>query len=96
MERILVRRITKTEVEWRFEVQVGDAHNHTAHVVTLGQGYWQKFASRYSRPEDLIAASFHFLLGREPKESILFQFDLSLISKYFPEYEEEMKKENGS
>jgi hypothetical protein len=32
------------------------------------------------------------LLEREPKESILNRFDLSVISRYFPEYEREIKK----
>lgn len=36
--------------------------------------------------EHLIAASFRFLLDREPKESILARFDLSVIERYFPEY----------
>ena len=36
--------------------------------------------------------SFEFLLEREPKESILRQFDLPLIGRYFPEYEREIKK----
>ena len=31
-----------------------------------------------------------FLLEREPKESILRSFDLTVISRYFAEYEREM------
>ncbi len=37
--------------------------------------------------ERLVEASFAFLLEREPRESILGTFDLSAISRYFPEYE---------
>jgi len=33
-----------------------------------------------------------FLLERESKESILSTFDLRVIEKYFPEYEQEIKK----
>jgi hypothetical protein len=32
------------------------------------------------------------LLEREPKESILTRFDLSVIGRYFPEYEREIKR----
>jgi hypothetical protein len=32
---------------------------------------------------------FRFLLGREPKESILGRFDATAISRYFPEFERE-------
>jgi hypothetical protein len=34
-----------------------------------------------------VAASFRFLLDREPRQSILGRFDLAVISRYFPEYE---------
>jgi len=37
-------------------------------------------------PEELIEASFRFLLDREPKESILGRFGLGVISQYFPDY----------
>ena len=36
--------------------------------------------------------SFQFLLEREPKESILKQFDLQVIGRYFPEYEREIQR----
>jgi len=37
--------------------------------------------------EDLVRESFQFLLEREPKESILREFTLSVITRYFPDYE---------
>jgi hypothetical protein len=40
--------------------------------------------------EDLLKESFRFLLEREPNTSILGSFDLSLIGRYFPEYEREI------
>ena len=41
--------------------------------------------------EDLLKESFRFLLEREPNTSILGSFDLSLIGRYFPEYEREIR-----
>ena len=41
--------------------------------------------------EDLIRASFKFLLDREPLTSILQEFNLKLIQSYFPEYEDKIK-----
>ena len=35
-------------------------------------------------------AAFRFLLDREPKDSILRRFDVTEISRYFPEFEREM------
>jgi hypothetical protein len=40
----------------------------------------------------VVEASFAFLLEREPRESILRSFDLSEISRYFPEYERELRR----
>ena len=42
--------------------------------------------------EGLVRASFVFLLEREPPSSILKTFDLSVISRYFPEYAHEMRR----
>ena len=39
----------------------------------------------------LVKNSFEFLLAREPNTSILREFDLSIISAYFPDYELEMR-----
>jgi hypothetical protein len=43
-------------------------------------------------PERCIQAAFQFLLDREPKESILRRFDVSVISRYFPEFERELPR----
>jgi tRNA U38,U39,U40 pseudouridine synthase TruA len=42
-------------------------------------------------PEELLQESFQFLLERESNASILPSFDLPLIGRYFPEYEEEIR-----
>ena len=41
-------------------------------------------------PEQFLDAAFRFLLDREPKESILARFDVSVIARYFPEFEREL------
>ena len=46
---------------------------------------------RYGRGrsvEELVRASFEFLLQREPPASILADLDLSAIERYFPEFQE--------
>jgi hypothetical protein len=43
-------------------------------------------------PERCLEAAFRFLLDREPKESILGRFDVTLISRYFPEFERELPR----
>ncbi len=40
--------------------------------------------------ERLVYETFAFLLEREPRSSILRAFDLTEVSRYFPEFEAEM------
>ena len=68
-----------------YDVTVEDAGSSTRHEVTV----WPSDVARYAPgalPEDLLHASFIFLLEREPKEAILARFELPIIERYFPEY----------
>jgi hypothetical protein len=75
----------------RFRVRVIEAGSESSHQVTLNPKDSKRLAGDAVEPETLIRKSFEFLLEREPKESILSRFDLSVISRYFPEYEREIK-----
>lgn len=51
--------------------------------------------ARFGQEEDLeqvVRASFEFLLEREPASSILPEFSLDVIGRYFPEYEDELPR----
>jgi hypothetical protein len=69
-----------------FLVKVSAA-NSTEHRVTLTDTYWEQIWNRRLPKKDVIARSFAFLLEREPNTSILRTFDLSVIQRYFGEYE---------
>lgn len=75
-----------------FRVRVVEAGSESWHQVTLDPKDYARLAAGAVEPQELIRKSFEFLLEREPKESILGRFDLSVISRYFPEYEREIKK----
>jgi hypothetical protein len=83
--------VEKVDVS-HFRVRVNEAGSESSHQVTLNPKDCARFAGATAEPEELIRKSFEFLLEREPKESILSRFDLSVISRYFPEYEREIKK----
>ena len=69
-----------------FEVTVtGDTN--TTHKVCVRDFYYQKLTGGAISPEELVKRSFNFLLEREPNTSILKEFDLEDINRYFPEYE---------
>ena len=78
--------------EFKFRVRITEAGSETTHDVTVSPSNYAKLAGDKIQPEELVRRSFEFLLEREPKESILARFDLSVISRYFPEYEREIKK----
>jgi len=40
----------------------------------------------------VVRESFEFLLEREPPSSILPEFSLDVITRYFPEYEDELPR----
>lgn len=55
--------------------------------VTASRAYYEKLTGDRISVEELVHKSFEFLLERESNTSILRSFDLSVISRYFPEYE---------
>jgi hypothetical protein len=72
-----------------FEVEVREGGGRTRHRVTMSQATYERLAGG-SSPEAFIEAAFAFLLDREPKESILSRFDVTVIARYFPEFEREI------
>ena len=92
-ERLVSVRIEVDEVKQsEFKVRLIEGTSETTHRVTLKQDYYRRLSGGKIEPNELIRRSFEFLLAREPKESILPQFDLPLIGRYFPEYERELKR----
>jgi hypothetical protein len=71
----------------RFHVRLTDGDGSwTEHDVTVSRAEWERFGVGYRTPEELVEASFRFLLERESKEQILAAFDLGQITRYFPSY----------
>ena len=62
----------------------------TKHRVTVPQGMLDGLDLGEAQTEDVIRESFAFLLEREPATSILPQFSLDEIGRYFPEYFQEL------
>jgi len=75
------------------DVVIGTDPAATRHTVMISQADLERYAPGHYDPEKLIAASFAFLLAREPRESILPSFDLPVIERYFPGYEAEIRRQ---
>ena len=64
----------------------------TEHIVLLSDRFHQDVTNNKLTKTELITHSFEFLLKRESNQSILKKFNLEVISQYFPEYIDEIKK----
>ena len=64
----------------------------TEHIVLLNDRFHHDVTNNKLSKTELITRSFEFLLKRESNQSILKKFNLEVISQYFPEYIEEIKK----
>ncbi len=73
-----------------FTVVVSAGKGETRHRVTMARKIFDQLSGGKRAPMEVIEAAFRFLLDREPKESILSRFDVSVISRYFPDFMSEL------
>lgn len=93
MTKVQVRLEQESEDGYRFRVEIQEAGNSSHHRVSLTKSDYRRLIGKSgASARALMKASFEFLLEREPKEAILNSFDLTVIGRYFPEYETEIRK----
>ena len=68
-----------------FAVEVREGKTRSKHHVTMTRATHRQLGGD-ADPVACIRAAFTFLLEREPKESILGRFDVTVITRYFPEF----------
>jgi len=85
---VMVRAAARGD-DWVCEVTVDHSGQRSQHVVTVRQADIERWAAGTNKKdvEDLVARSFDFLLEREPPGSILPKFELSVIQRYFPDFD---------
>jgi hypothetical protein len=88
---IEVRRVGEGD-PLEFEVVIREGRGETHHHVTVSRQMCDRLTAGKHTPERCVEAAFRFLLDREPKESILGRFDVTVISRYFPEFERELSR----
>jgi hypothetical protein len=88
---IEVRRIGEGD-PFEFEVVVREGNGETRHHVTMAKATCERLTGGKHAPEDCLEAAFRFLLEREPKEAILGRFDVTVIERYFPEFEQALPR----
>ena len=89
---IEVRRVGDDGDPMAFDVTVREGGGESRHRVTMTKETHRRLGGGEATPERCLDAAFRFLLDREPKESILGRFDVTVISRYFPEFERELPR----
>jgi hypothetical protein len=88
---IEVRRTSEGD-PLKFEVIVREGNGESRHHVTMSRATCERLAAGRHTGEQCVEAAFRFLLDREPRESILRDFDVTVIARYFPEFERELPR----
>ena len=74
-----------------FEVTVAETST-TTHTVTVTDQSLKDLTVNNVTKTQLLKFSFNFLLDKEPNTSILLSFDINVISRYFSDYKDEVRR----
>ena len=77
-------KITEIEKD-KFFVEVSD-NVKSSHNVVISDKVYQELTNSMISKYELLEKSFAFLLDREPNTSILTNFEIQIISHYFSDY----------
>ena len=74
-----------------FKVTVAETST-TTHTVTVTDQSLNDLTDNNVMKTQLLKFSFNFLLDREPNTTILSSFDINVISRYFSDYKDEVRR----
>jgi hypothetical protein len=73
-----------------FGVEVTEGSETTSHKVIVPPSLLDDWGLEEADGEDVVRESFAFLMEREPASSILPEFSLAIISRYYHDYKDEL------
>ena len=91
MTAVIAVQATPGAEGWECVVQVDGGASPSRHTVRVGTDDLEHLGRQGEKPEQLVTRVFEFLLAREPASNILSSFELADVSRYFPEFEREMR-----
>jgi hypothetical protein len=91
MTAMLTVEATPDARGWECAVEVSEGAASSRHVVLVRAGDLERWGRRGETAEQLVSRAFAFLLAREPASQILRRFEVSDISRYFPEFDREIR-----
>lgn len=87
-----MNRIAVTSVDaGRYAVEVREGSSTTFYRVRVPDDFLESVGLLGADAASVVEESLAFLLEREPASSILREFSLDQISRYFPEYRDEIR-----
>ena len=75
-----------------YGVEVEEGSEVTGHKVRLSRSFLDELLLSGVDEELIVRETFDFLLEREPATSILPEFSLVDVSRYFPDFPEELQR----
>jgi len=94
-DRELDVRCGRDGAGWLCLIRVREGPFATEHRVTVAAADLARLDPGAADPERLVRAAFAYLLEREPASSILRAFDLRVIGRYFPGWEDDVRGRLG-
>lgn len=85
-------RSTRRGEGWECTVDVDDPRGTTHHAVDVTDRDRERWGRPNEPVEQLVQRAFEFLLAREAPAQILRRFDLSDIERYFPDFDEDIRR----
>ena len=95
-DRALDVRCGRDGPGWLCLVRVREGAFATEHRVTVAPAELERLDPGAGDPERLVRAAFDFLLEREPASSILRSFELPVIGRYFPGWDDDVRGRLGA
>jgi hypothetical protein len=78
---------------WDCDVEIVDGERRSRHSVRVSRQDLERWgAPGESEPDGLVRRAFEFLLRREGPEQIMKSFELRDVGRYFPEFDQEMRR----
>ena len=75
-----------------FGVEVEEGHQVSGHRIRLPAAFLDDLLLTGVDEERIVRETFDFLLEREPHTSILPEFSLDDVSRYFPDFPDELQR----
>ncbi|HZU15213.1 MAG TPA: hypothetical protein VFD01_01205 [Candidatus Dormibacteraeota bacterium] len=77
---------------WECTVEVEEGTTRSRHTVSVEPGDVERWGRPGETAEGLVRRAFEFLLAREPASQILRGFAVADIERYFPEFDQEIRR----